>query len=77
MGQAYELQKKTAVNGIETHPLPEKTKKVLANFSGRKLMATVFWDREHILLLVDCLDRSSTLTSERYCETFKKLQWLE
>ena len=31
-------------------------------------MATVFWDRE------DFLERGSTINSERYCETLKKLR---
>jgi len=41
--------------------------------SARKIMATVFWDREGVLL-VDFLERGSTVNSERYCETLKKLR---
>ena len=36
-------------------------------------MATVFWDREDVLL-EDFLERGSTINSERYCETLKKLR---
>jgi len=36
-------------------------------------VATVFWDKEGVLL-VDFLERGSTLNPERYCETLKKLR---
>ena len=47
--------------------------KYLQTLSARKIMATVFWDREGVLL-VDFLERGSTINSERYCETMKKLR---
>ena len=36
-------------------------------------MATIFWDREGVLL-VNFLERGSTINCERYCETLKKLR---
>ena len=36
-------------------------------------MATVFWDMEGVLL-VDFHERGSTINTERYCETLKKVK---
>lgn len=36
-------------------------------------MATVFWDSEGVIL-VDFLERDTTINSERYCETLRKLR---
>ena len=52
---------------------PKRPRKCLQTLSARKIMATVFWDRE-VVLLVDFLERGSTINSERYCETLKKLR---
>lgn len=52
---------------------PKRPRKCLQTLSARKIMATVFWDREGVLL-VDFLERGSTINSERYCETMKKLR---
>ena len=52
---------------------PKRPRKCLQTLSARKIMATVFWDREGVLL-VDFLVRGSTINSERYCETLKKLR---
>jgi hypothetical protein len=39
---------------------------------ARKLMAAVFWDRKGVLM-VDFMQQETTVTSEVYCETLKKL----
>jgi len=36
-------------------------------------MATVFWDNEGVIL-VDILERGSTINAQRYCETLQKLR---
>ena len=41
--------------------------------SARKITATVFLDREGVLL-VDFIEHGSTIKFERYCETLKKLR---
>ena len=45
----------------------------MQTLSARMIMATVFWDREGVLLL-DFLERGSTIIFEQYCETMKKLR---
>jgi hypothetical protein len=54
---------------IHTHSpeMPEKLKQML---SARKLMATVFWAREGVLML-KFMQQVTTITSEVYCETLK------
>jgi len=46
---------------------------MFANFVSKKDNGDRFWDRES-LLLVDFLERCSTINSERYCETLKTLR---
>ena len=57
---------------MHTHSLnkPRKFKQSLAN---RKLMATLFWDRKGVLL-IEFMEPGTTITSETYCETLKKLR---
>jgi hypothetical protein len=38
----------------------------------RKLMATVFWDRKGVLM-VEFMKQGTTITSEVYCKTLKRL----
>lgn len=52
---------------------PNKPKKARQTFSARKVMATVFWDAQGILL-VEFMERGTTITSAVYCETMKKLR---
>jgi len=52
---------------------PKRPRTCLQTLSARKVMATVFWYWEGVLL-VDFLGRGSTINSERYCETLKKLR---
>lgn len=52
---------------------PSKPKKARQSFSARKLMATVFWDAKGILL-VEFMERGTTITSAVYCETLKRLR---
>lgn len=52
---------------------PNKPKKVRQTLSTRKLMATVFWDAKGILL-VDFMERGTTITSAVYCETLNRLR---
>lgn len=51
-------------------PKPKKTRQ---SFSTRKIMVTVFWDAKGILL-VDFMERGTTITSAVYCETLKRLR---
>ncbi|UYV64597.1 PDE2A [Cordylochernes scorpioides] len=50
--------------------IPKKFKTVK---SAGKVMATVFWDKKGALL-VDFMPKGTTINSERYCETLKKLR---
>jgi hypothetical protein len=51
---------------------PNKSKKFKQTLSTRKLMTTVFWDREGALM-VEFMQQGTTITSELYCKTLKKL----
>ena len=51
-------------------PPPKKFKTVP---SAGKVMATVFWDREGVLLL-DFMEPGATITSGTYCSTLQKLR---
>lgn len=52
---------------------PKKPRKALQTLSERKIMATVFWDRQGVLL-IDFLERGATINSERYCQTLRNLR---
>ena len=52
---------------------PNKPKKWKQTFSKRKMMVTVFWDRKGILL-TEFMTPGTTITSEVYYETLKKLR---
>jgi hypothetical protein len=52
---------------------PNKPKRFTQTLSARKLMATVFWDTKGVLI-VEFVQQGTTLTSEVYCETLKKLR---
>jgi hypothetical protein len=56
---------------IHTHS-PNKPKKFQQTLSAMKLMATVSWDREGVLL-VEFMQRGTTIMSEVYYDTLKKL----
>ncbi|XP_067123351.1 histone-lysine N-methyltransferase SETMAR-like [Centruroides vittatus] len=47
--------------------------KAKQTISVRKIMATVFWDRKGILL-VDFMPRGTTINSDTYCVTLRKLR---
>jgi hypothetical protein len=51
--------------------LPGKPKKV-QTLPVRRLMATVFWDRKGVLM-AEFMQQGTTVMSEVYCETPKKL----
>jgi histone-lysine N-methyltransferase SETMAR len=57
---------------MHTHS-PNKPRKLKQTLSARKLMATVFWDTKGVLM-VDFMLQGTTITSEVYCETLKKLR---
>lgn len=52
---------------------PSKPKKFKRTFSNRKCMATVFWDRKGVLL-VEFMERGSTITAASYCATIQRLR---
>jgi len=53
------------------HTGSPKRKKVKQTFSTGKIMGTVFWDRQGVLL-VECLPQGTKIYSAVYCETLKK-----
>lgn len=55
------------------HTHSPSTKKFKVQFSERKIMASVFWDRKG-LLLVDFMPKGTTINAAAYCETLKKLK---
>jgi hypothetical protein len=57
---------------MHTHS-PNKPRKFKQSLAKRKLMATVFWDRKGVLL-IKFMEPGTTITSETYCETLKKLR---
>jgi hypothetical protein len=52
---------------------PNKPKTFEQTLPARKLMASVFWDRKGVLM-VELMKQGTTITSEVYCETLKKLR---
>jgi hypothetical protein len=55
---------------MHTHS-PNNLKK-FKQMSARELMAAVLWDRIGVLM-VEYMQQGTTITSEVYCETLKKL----
>jgi len=51
-------------------PVPKKFKQTI---SSKKVMATVFWDAQGILL-IEFLSKNETINADRYIETLKKLK---
>ncbi|GFV99419.1 mariner Mos1 transposase [Trichonephila clavipes] len=47
---------------------PKRSSKCLQTLSPKKIMATVFRDRQGVLL-IDFFERGATMNSERYCQT--------
>ncbi|GFY25996.1 mariner Mos1 transposase [Trichonephila clavipes] len=52
---------------------PTRQRKARQTLSARKLMVTVFWDVQGILL-IEFMTRGTTINSEVYCRTLKKLK---
>ncbi|GBM24878.1 hypothetical protein AVEN_221690-1 [Araneus ventricosus] len=52
---------------------PTRLRKARQTLSARKLMVTVFWDAQEILL-IEFMTRRTTINSEVYCRTLKKLK---
>ena len=52
---------------------PNKPHKFKQTASARKLMATVFWDRQGVLL-VDFMPRNTTINADAYCATLRRLR---
>jgi len=57
---------------MHTHS-PNKPRKFKQSLANRKLMATMFWDKKGVLL-IEFMESGTTITSETYCETLKKLR---
>jgi len=55
------------------HTGSPKRKNFKQMFSTRKIMCTVFWDRQGVLLL-EFLPQGTTINSAVYCETLNKLR---
>jgi hypothetical protein len=56
---------------VKAHTFTKNLKKC-KQISARKLMAAVFWDRKGVLM-VEFMQQGTTITSEVYCKTLKKL----
>ncbi|GBM10033.1 Histone-lysine N-methyltransferase SETMAR [Araneus ventricosus] len=52
---------------------PIRLRKARQTLLARKLMVTVFWDAQEILL-IEFMTRGTTINSEVYCHTLKELQ---
>ena len=55
------------------HPNSPRTKKFKAQKFAGKIMATVFWDSQGVIL-VDFFSKGETTNSEVYIETLRKLK---
>ena len=55
------------------HPTSSRAKKFKAQNSAGKIMATVFWDSQGVIL-VNFLPKGVTINSEVYIETLRKLK---
>ncbi|GBM50328.1 hypothetical protein AVEN_142338-1 [Araneus ventricosus] len=51
---------------------PTQLRKARQTLSARKLMVTIFWDAQGILL-IEFMTRGTTINSQVYCHTLKKL----
>ncbi|GFQ77981.1 histone-lysine N-methyltransferase SETMAR [Trichonephila clavata] len=52
---------------------PTRLREARQTLSAKKLMVTVFWDAQGILL-IEFMTRGATISSEVYCHTLKKLK---
>ena len=52
---------------------PKRPRKFKQTASARKLMASVFWDRQGVLL-VDLMPRNTTINDDAYCATLRRLR---
>ena len=55
------------------HTSSPSAKKFKTTISAKKIMASVFWDSQGVLL-VEYLPQGETINAARYCETLKKLR---
>ena len=51
---------------------PKRPRKFKQTASAQKLMASVFWDRQGVLL-VDFMPRNTTINADAYCATLRRL----
>jgi histone-lysine N-methyltransferase SETMAR len=66
------FEPETNRQSVEWHHANSPKKKFKAAPSAGKIMATIFWDSEG-LLLVNIMPRGATINSEAYVKTLKKL----
>jgi hypothetical protein len=55
---------------VYAHTFTKQSEKFKQTLYARKLMKTVFWDRNRALM-VEFMQQGTTITSEVYCETLK------
>lgn len=55
------------------HSTSPAAKKFKTTISGKKVMASVFWDSQGIIL-IEYLPQGQTINADRYCETLRKLR---
>jgi hypothetical protein len=55
------------------HPTSPRRKKFKVTPSAGKVMATIFWDAE-LMILVDSMPRGQTINSDLYIQTLKIFQ---
>jgi transposase len=73
LGFIRECWNEKAVKAVEAHIHQTSRRSLNKHLSARKLRATVFWDRKGVLM-VELMQKGTTLTSGMYCETLKKLR---
>ncbi|GBO12354.1 hypothetical protein AVEN_3496-1 [Araneus ventricosus] len=72
LGSSCQCGDKTTVYGMGTYLFSNPAEEVRQTLSARKLMVIVFWDAQGILL-IEFMTRGTTINSEVYCRTLKKL----
>jgi hypothetical protein len=65
------VKNKGALKAMDAHTFIEQAKNVQTNVV-RKLMETDFWDRKGVLM-VEFIKQGTTIMSQVYCETLKKI----
>jgi hypothetical protein len=66
------VETKSSQSSAWAHNHKTSRKSLNKGFTARKLKSAVFWDRKGVLM-VEIMQHSTTIMSELYCKTLKKL----